>query len=114
MGSKRSMGIGVPVLYLLLIATLAYFEFGKTLDAVLAGLLLAVMFTIASLIAFIPFVGFVIYLFVVHTMLGWFAEFTGFPSSGLTVTVAYWFAVIGALVINLAISLLIVLYFKRR
>ncbi len=114
MGSKRSVGMGVPVLYLLLIATLAYFEFGKTLDAALAGLLLAVMFTITSLIAFIPFVGFIIYLFVIHMLLDWFAVFTGFPTSGLTVTIAYWLAVAGAAVINVAISLLIVLYLKRR
>ncbi len=113
MDSKKSTGISIPILYLILVSVLAYFEYGRSLDAILAGLLLAVMFTIASLIAFIPFVGFVIYLFVVHTMLGWFVEFTGFPS-GLTVTVAYWLSVVGALIINLAMSLLVVLYLKRR
>jgi hypothetical protein len=92
---------------------LAYFEYGKSIDAAMAGLLLAVLFTVASLIALIPFAGFVIYLFVVHKMLGWFVEFTGFPS-GLTVTVAYWLATVGALLANLAMSLLVVLYLKRR
>ena len=106
--------MGAPILYLILVATLAYFEYGRSLDAMLAGLLLAVVFTIITLIAAIPFVGFIIYLFVVFMMLDWFIMFTGFPSSGLTVTVAFWLATIGAAIINLAVTILIVLYLKRR
>jgi hypothetical protein len=111
---KKSAGIGMPILYLMLIAVLAYFEYGKTLDALLAGLLLAVLFTIASLLALIPFAGFVVYLFAIHMVLDWFATFTGFPNTGLTVTVAYWLSIIGALIINLVITLLLVLYLRRR
>ncbi len=113
MDSKRSAGMGVPILYLILISTLAYFEYGRTLDAALGGLLLAVLFEIATLVALIPFGGFVVYLFIINAVLEWFTAFTGFPS-GLTVTVAFWLATIGAAIINIVITLLVILYLKRR
>ncbi len=114
MGSKRSAGMGAPILYLILISTLAYFEYGRTLDAVLGGLLLAVLFEITAVVALIPFGGLVAYWFIINAMLEWFAAFTGFPSSGLTVTVAFWLATIGAAIINIVITLLVILYLKRR
>ena len=114
MGTKRSAGIGVPILYIILIATLAYFEYGRSVDALIAGLLLAVLLEIVALIAFIPFIGFIVYLFIINTVLNWFSTFTGFPNTGLTVSVAFWLGIVGAAVINLAVTLLAVLYLKRR
>jgi hypothetical protein len=114
MGTKRSVGMGAPILYLILIAMLAYFEYGRSVDAVFAGLLLAVLLEIAVLIALIPFVGLIAYLFIINTVLNWFSTFTGFPNTGLTITVAFWLTVIGAAIINLVTTLLTVLYLKRR
>jgi len=113
-GTKRSAGIGVPILYIILIAMFTYFEYGRSVDALFAGLLLAVLFEIAVLIALIPFIGFIVYLFIINTVLNWFSTFTGFPNTGLTITVAFWLGVIGAAIINLVTTLLTVLYLKRR
>jgi len=98
----------------MLIATLAYFEYGRSVDALFAGLLLAVLLEITVLIALIPFIGFIVYLFIINTVLNWFSTFTGFPNTGLTITVAFWLTVIGAAIINLVTTLLTVLYLKRR
>lgn len=106
--------MGVPILYLVLVATLAYFEYGRTLDAALAGLLLAVLFEITAVVALIPFGGLIAYWFIINAILDWYTTFTGFPNSGLTISVAFWLGVIGAAIINVAISLLIVLYLKHR
>jgi hypothetical protein len=97
---------GTPVIYVVLVAVLAYFEYGKTLDALLGGLLLAMLLAIVSLFGLVPFAGVLLYLLVADAALKWFSDFTGLPNTGLTVAVAFWLAAVGAVVLNIAVSLI--------
>jgi hypothetical protein len=85
---------------------LSCFEYGKTPDALLGGLLLATLFTVMSLTGLVPFAGVLLYLLAVDAMLKWFSDFTGLPNTGLTVAVAFWLATIGVVLLNIVILLI--------
>jgi len=110
MGSKS---LGIPILYIILISVTSYFEYGRTFDALLGGLLLAVLFAVLSLIGLVPFVGVPLYILAAGPALQWFSDLTGFPTTGLTVSIAYWLSLIGAAIFNIATSLIVYKLIKR-
>jgi len=110
MGSKN---LGIPILYIILISVVSYFEYGKTFDAFLGGLLLAVLFVVLSLIGLVPFVGIPLYILVAGPALQWFSGLTGLPTTGLAVSIAYWLSLISAAILNIAASLIVYKLIKR-
>jgi riboflavin transporter FmnP len=110
MGSKN---LGIPILYILLVAVVSYFEYGRTFDAFLGGLLLAVLFAVLSLIGLVPFVGIPLYILAAGPVLQWFSGLTGLPTTGLTVSIAYWLSLISAVILNIAASLIVYKLIKR-
>lgn len=110
MGSKS---LGIPILYILLVAVVSYFEYGRTFDAFLGGLLLAVLFAVLSLIGLVPFVGIPLYILAAGPALQWFSGFTGLPTTGLTVSIAYWLSLISAAILNIAALLIVYKLIKR-
>jgi hypothetical protein len=104
----KSVG-GIYIIYVLLISALAFFEYGRTAAAAVGGLLLALLFVLISLFGFIPLIGLLIYWFAANWLLGWWSQFTGFSANTFTASVAFWFATIGTIVVNIIITLAVLL-----
>jgi hypothetical protein len=113
MEKKRTSAIGI-LTYILLITALGYFEYNKTVTGAFGGLLLALIFTLVSLVGLVPLVGILIFLWLSGVAISWWSNFTGLASNTLTVTVAYWLNLIGVILLNVVVTLLIVLYIRNR
>jgi hypothetical protein len=79
--------------------------------------LLAVLFAVLSLIGLVPFVGrsktVPLYILAAGPALQWFSGLTGLPTTGLTVSIAYWLSLISAAILNIAASLIVYKLIKR-
>jgi len=109
---KYSLG-GVPIIYIALVTALGFFEYGRSIDGAFGGLLLALMFSLLSLVGFIPVAGIILFWWLSGAVISWWSGFTGLPGGSLTVSVAYWLASAGVIILNVAITLLIILLIRR-
>ena len=90
--TDRRVVIGFPVIPLIF-AIIAYFVYGKSLDAVLAVFLLDCLWNVAILVCIIPFVGVFIYWWLLHYIFDWVHGLTGLKWSWL-LDVMMWFNLI--------------------
>jgi len=109
MGEKKSSPGGATIIYIALITALGFFEYGKSLAGAFGGLLLAIIFTLLSLVGFIPVIGAVLFWWLSGSVINWWSNFTGLSNTSFTVSVAYWFAFIGVIILNIAITLVVIL-----
>jgi uncharacterized membrane protein (GlpM family) len=72
------------------------------------ALIVAILFTLVSLIAYVPFLGFSLYLKVSHELVEWFGY------SSFTVATAYWLTTLWALIVCVASTVLVVLRIAHR
>ena len=95
----------IPFIYVIIIATatVAGFLENRPIDA----MVVAVLFALASFIAYIPFIGFWIFVFATARIIDWFGY-------GSFVTIVYWIATIWALIVYIASSTLVVMRIIRR
>jgi hypothetical protein len=112
MGERKYTLGGVPIIYITLVAVLGFFEYGKTVDGLLGGLLLAIVLTLLSLVGFMPIIGIILYWWLSGLVINWWSSFTGLSNASLTVSVAYWFTFIGVIILNIAITLLLILFLR--
>ena len=102
---KTEYGI-TGLLYYPLVAILAYFDYGRTVTAVLAGLLLAIILTLTVLLSLIPFGGVILQVLAERWVIDWWGGFVHLPTDTITVAVAFWLPVIGGAIICVVTSLL--------
>jgi len=106
---ERVCLIGAGVVYAAVVAVAAYFDYHSYVGAgaVLAGFLLAVMLMPTILISAIPFVGALIQGFISLTLIELWSFATRLPAATLTVSVAFWLAVLPGAAVCLATTLLL-------
>ena len=107
MGRRTEYGI-TGLLYYLLIMVLAYFDYGRTVTAALAGLLLAIVLTLTVLLSLIPFVGIFLQVLAEMSVIGWWGVFVHLPTDTTTVAVAFWLPIVGGAIICSVMSLLVI------
>jgi hypothetical protein len=107
MGKETEYGI-TGLLYYSLVAILAYFDYGRTVTAVLAGLLLAIILTFTVLLSIIPFGGVFLQALVERWAIDWWGGFVHLPTDTVAVAVAFWLPVIWGAIICVASSLLVI------
>jgi len=112
MGEKKYSLGGVPIIYIALVTALGFFEYGRSIDGAFGGLLLALMFSLLSLVGFIPVVGIILFWWLSGAAISWWSAFTGLTSTSLTASTAYWLAFIGVVILNIAITLVIILLIR--
>ena len=104
---KTEYGI-TGLLYYPLVAILAYFDYGRTVTAILAGLLLAIILTLTVLLSLIPFAGIFLQALAEKWVIDWWGGFVHLPTDTITVAVAFWLPVIGGAIICVVTSLLVI------
>ena len=78
-----------------LVSSLGYFVYGRSIDGALGMILYYVMMGVAATIGFFPLVGFLIYIWVASTyLIGFWSSFTGLETTLLTSIIFGFYAIV--------------------
>jgi len=91
---SRGIVVGFPLIPTIF-AIIAYFMYGKSLDAALAVFLLDILWSLTFIVAVIPFVGIFLYYYVIKWIFGWVHSLTGLTWSWLFVSILIFFYLTG-------------------
>jgi hypothetical protein len=105
---ERVCLISAGVVYIAVVAVAAYFDYHSYVGAgaVLAGFLLATMLMPTILVSTFPFVGALIQGFISLALIELWSFATRLPAATLTVSAAFWLAVLPGAAVCLATTLL--------
>ncbi|RLC69410.1 MAG: hypothetical protein DRI26_09180, partial [Chloroflexi bacterium] len=97
--------LGINVLTVIF-AIVAYFIYGNNLGAMLAIVLLSILWNFAMFVSIIPFGGFIIYWFIADYIRSWVFSIANISSTWLT-DLMWWLYIIVAIIVTIASTMIL-------
>jgi hypothetical protein len=113
MNKERTYLIGVGAVYMVVVATVAYFDYHLYvgLGAAVAGFLLATVLLSTVLLSAIPFAGIFVQIVASMKLIERWSRITGLPTDTLAVAVAFWPIIMAGAAVCFVSTLLLLIRF---
>jgi len=107
-----NVGMGFPI-FAVLFALIAYFVYGKSVDAAMAIFILDILLSLFMVVSIIPLLGVVIYYFMGSWIYSWVLDMAGIQETWITLLIWYLSLGISAL-ISIGLGIMILHYGTMR